>query len=339
MQEQEFRTRLQGRLGRRWTDGLWPYLKRLGFVEEAIPLGRDRGLELLEKEARAILKAVAPSVGEEKVEISRPEGPTPGQERAWAVSQLVVVQARQDPDVVSFRRKYLGDELMQWGEVEAWIQDQTDRDGPRTVDITCSLPSAHVINDRRYGWRLDPPLTEFRSGRVSTRFLSYAVPDNNWRRLIAVTADGVLDRLRILADSLANSYAWTAGQATTFVLTDLTPQVSTIRVTGLGVKVRHGVSHPWARRIVLTVDPMASPEDVLRAFQGVRQEEGLSRLRTLDPKKSRLAAFACAEHVHKPWGERLRLWNENFPEWAYLQESNFRRDALKSKRRLLYPGE
>ncbi|GAA1778214.1 hypothetical protein GCM10009735_05370 [Actinomadura chokoriensis] len=338
MHEEEFRTRLRRRLGRRFNEGLWSYLQDRGFVEDAISVGGDRGLEVLEHEARTILEAAAPTAEREKGAVSRPEGPTPGQERAWAVSQLVAVSARQDPDVVTFRRNYLGDDLMQWAEVESWIKAQAERDGGRTLDITCAMEAGRVTLEKGGGWLVDPPLARFQ-GKVSTRFLSYAVPDDDWRRIIPVAAGGVLDRLRVLADSLASYYAWTSGQATTFVLTDLTPQVSTIRARDLGIKWRHGVSHAWARRIVLTIDPMASPEDVVRAFQDVRRREGLDRVRALSPKKARLAAFACAEHRDKPWADRLQLWNDEFPQWAYSHQSNFRRDALKARSRLLYPGE
>jgi hypothetical protein len=46
---------------------------------------------------------------------------------------------------------------------------------------------------------------------------------------------------------------------------------------------------------------------------------------------------AGVEHADKPWAERLRLWNERFPDWAYGAVSNFSRDAGVAQRRLLSP--
>ena len=94
----------------------------------------------------------------------------------------------------------------------------------------------------------------------------------------------------------------------------------------------------WARWITLDIDPAATPQEVLDAFQWARRRQGLAHLRPLTLKHIRLAAFAGAEHADKSWAERLRLWNSSFPQWHLGVQSNFRRDALRAEARILYPG-
>lgn len=339
MHEEALRTHLQRRLAGRFTEGLWSYLREQGFVEDAILVGGDRGHEDLEREARRILEAAARPTERGEGEASRPEGPTPGQERAWAVSQLVAVRAHKDPEVVTFRREYLGDRLVEWSKFETWVRTQVDGDAVETLDLTCAIEAERLVDDGNGGWVISPPLARIPRGEVSIRYLSYVVPENTWVRRVRIAADSALDKLRVLAETLARAYAWTPAQAATFVVTGVTPQVSVIRVTGLGIKFRRGVSHAWARRFVFNIDPAVSPQEVLRAYKEARRKEGLSRLRPVDAKKSRLAAFAGVEHADKTWAERWQLWNRKFPEWTYSQQSNFRRDALKAQNRLLYPGE
>ena len=335
MRDSELRTAVQRRLGSRFRQGLWDYLVDRGFVDEVLDGASD--LDQLLDEARRILAAGTPSA-EHRVPAPAPREPRLGQERAWALSQLVAAHAHQDPDVIAFRHKYLGDALVEWADLDTWITAQAKLDGEPTTDVTIALPASAIADPDADELHLSPPLGRVRPSRAATRRLDYALPEDDWPRRIAVTADGTLDRLRVLAETLAKAYGWTPAQASIFVLCGVTPFIATVRITRSLAKVRHHADLVWARRITLDIDPAATPQQVLDAFQHARRQQGAAQLRPLTLKHLRLAAFAGAEHADKPWAERLRLWNTSFPRWRYVEQSNFRRDSIRAEARILYPG-
>jgi hypothetical protein len=336
MRESDLRAELRHRLGTRFSAGLWDLLVDLGFVAEVLVVGA-MDLDQLEDHARRILAAGTPSA-EHRVPAPAPREPRLGQERAWALSQLVAAHAHDDPDVITFRRKYLGTALVEWADLDTWITARAKLDGEPTTDITIALPSSTLSDPDADELDISPPLARVRPARVATRRLDYALPGDDWVRRIAVTADGALDRLRALAEALAKAYGWTPAQASIFVLCGVIPFIATVRITRSSAKVRHHADLDWARRITLDIDPAATPQQVLDAFQQARRQQGVAQLRPLSLKHLRLAAFIGAEHADKPWAERLRLWNRSFPEWHYAQQSNFRRDAIRAEARILYPG-
>jgi hypothetical protein len=335
MLESDLRIQLQRRLGTHFTTALWSYLLERDFVEEVLVGASD--LDQLVDEALSILTAGAPSA-EHRVPAPAPREPKLGQERAWALSQLVAAHAHHDPDLIAFRHNYLGDALVEWAELDTWVAARAKLDGEHTTDVTIALPASATSDPDADELHISPPLERFRPSRVATRRLDYALPGDEWIRRVALTADGALDRLRVLAEALAKAYGWTPAQASIFVLCGVTPFIATVRVTRSSAKVRHQADLLWARRITLDIDPAATPQEVLDAFQWARRQQGLAHLRPLTLKHLRLAAFACAEHAAKPWAERLRLWNTSFPEWHYAEQSNFRRDAIRAEARILYPG-
>jgi hypothetical protein len=254
------------------------------------------------------------------------------------LSQLVAAHAHHDPDVIAFRHKYVGDALVEWADLDTWLMARAKLDGDPTTDVTIALPASAIAAPDADELHLSPPVERVRPARVTSRVLAYALPGDDWTRRTAVTADGTLDRLRILAEALARAYGWTPAQASIFVLCGVPPFIATIRIIQIPAKVRHRADLVWARRITLDIDPAATPQQVLHAFQHARRQQGLAQLHRLSLKHLRLAAFAGAEHADKPWAERLRLWNRSFPKWHYAQQSNFRRDALRAEARILYPG-
>lgn len=335
MRGTELRARLQGRLGARFHQGLWDYLVDRGFVDEVLDGASD--FDQLLEEARRVLAAGAPSA-EQRVPAPAPREPRLGQERAWALSQLVAAHAHHDPDVIAFRRKYLVDALVEWDGLDTWIRAQTQLDGEPTTDVTIVIPASTISDPDADELHLSPPVERVRPTRVATRRLDYALPGDDWVRRVVVTAHGALDRLRVLAEALAKAYGWTPAQASIFILCGVPPFIATVRITRSSAKVRHHADLVWARRITLDIDPAATAQQVLDAFQHARRQQGLAQLHPLSLKHLRLAAFARAEHADKPWAERLRLWNRSFPNWRYAEQSNFRRDALRAEARILYPG-
>ena len=210
MRATELQTILQRRLGSRFHQGLWDYLVDRGFVDEVLDGASD--LDQLMNEARRILAAGAPSA-EHRVPAPAPREPRLGQERAWALSQLVAAYAHHDLDVIAFRHKYLADALVEWADLDTWITAQAKLDGEPTTDVTIVLPAGAIPDPDADELHLSPPVARVRPARITTRRLDYALPGDDWVRRVAVTADGALDRLRVLAEALAKPYGWTPAQA------------------------------------------------------------------------------------------------------------------------------
>ncbi|MFC8845574.1 hypothetical protein [Micromonospora sp. NPDC057141] len=310
-------------------------LLRDGYVDDVLAGAEEP--DWLVEQGRMILDSRAPV--ETPAESADERGPSVGQERAWALSQLVAHHAAVDPIVVAFRTKHLPDGLIPRTEVERWIQGHVESEGERASDITFTIPEGITHDWTGPTVTFNPPIAEI-TGSVSFsgRVIAYALPGDTAVRRCFVKADGVLDQLSKLGETLADALGWQPVQATVFILTGVTPMISIVRVSSPAFKVRHNVDLDWARRIKLDIDPAATPQEVLHAFEQARSEHTSVKRRSMTPKHLRLAAFACAQHSDKPWAERHRLWNEQFPEWSYPEQSNFRRDATHARYRLLYPS-
>jgi hypothetical protein len=335
MQALPVQDQLRRRLGRRYTATLWTYLQDKGYVEDVTTGAED--VAWLVQEAAKILNAAARPATDEEATAAGPQGPPPGQERVWALSRLVAEAAAQDEDVVRFRQKHLDDQLLEWADVEAWLQSKKKAEGPITKDLTITLPADVDLTSPPTMEDLLPYMRRGTGRKLSVRVLDYAIKNEQWVHRMSVSAGGCLDRLRLLSEELARGYGWVPAQATVFVLTGIPAVVPSVRVRTSEFQ-RRGIDTAWANRIVLDLDPACTPEEVSSAFQAARQQQGIGNPRSLSVKHMRLAAFACAEHVGKPWLERFELWNREFPHWPYTSQSNFRRDAIQAQYRLLYPG-
>ncbi len=334
MREAELQEYVRRKLRHTLFPAVWSLLLREQYVEDVL-VGAAEPDSLVER-AREILGSRAPV--EKTAGSADDRGPRTGQERVWALSQLVARHAAADPDVVAFRNDHLPAGLIPWDDVEKWINERADEDGERTSDVSFTIPPGTTVEWSGPTARLTPPIAEVTAGiHFSSRILAYAQPGDGGVRRRTVTAGGVLDRLGRLGEILAGAFGWQSAQAAVFVLTGVTPMIAAARVNVPAVKVRYEVGLDWARRITLDIDPGASPQEVLEAFEHARREYHHAGRRRTSVKHLRLAAFAGAEHDDKPWAERFRLWNERFPDWAYSEQSNFRRDAAEAQRRLLSP--
>jgi hypothetical protein len=227
MRESDLRRDLRRRLGPRFNEGLWELLVDLGFVAEVLVV-EAMDLEQLEDRARRIL-AAGSLAAEQRVPAPAPREPRLGQERAWALSQLVATHAHHDPDVMAFRHKYLEGALVDWANLDTWIAARAKLDGEPTTDVTIAVPASAISDADADADELDFStfLERVRPARVATRRLDYALPGDDWIRRVTVTADGVLDRLRVLDEALAKAYGWTPAQASIFVLCGVTPFIAT----------------------------------------------------------------------------------------------------------------
>lgn len=337
MLEAELEDYVRKRLRSRNFPAVWSMLLYAQYVEEVVVGGQDP--DWLVERAREIRTLLASRPADKSaVAAASASGPDAGEERMWALSQLVAREAAEDPDVVTFRAAYLPDGLIARVEVEDWINKQADRDGERTSDVSFTIPPGTTVEWDGPVPRFEPPIAAVTTGvHFSSRLLAYALPGDGGVRRRTVTANGGLDRLGRLGETLASAFSWQPAQATVFVLTGVPPMIAAVRAEVPAAKVRHESELDWARRITLDVDPGVSSQEVVSAFERARAEYHHAGRRRTTVKHLRLAAFTGAEHADKPWAERFRLWNERFPDWTYPQQSNFRRDAAAAQRRLLSP--
>lgn len=332
MREVEIRNQLEVYLSREVHDDLWTYLMDRGFVEDA-RLADD--LDLLADEVRRIWRAGTRPKRAEPLFVNASSEPSQDRERAWSLSRLVAKHAQKDDEVLAFRARHFQDGLVPWSSFDEWLQARLADPSPFTRDVTAPLPVGTEIVNENGRYRLVPPLDELHGYGISGRVLHYVLPRDTWTRSVVVAAGSVLDQLRELSQSLSSSFAWWPSQASVFVACGVTPFIAPVRTSVSAIKTRNSYDLPWARRIQLDIDPMATPEQVVRAFRTVRATMDLPRQRSMSTKHLRLAVFAGIDHEDLPWQERHRLWNERFPGWAYTQQSNFRRDAMRAQGRLL----
>lgn len=151
-------------------------------------------------------------------------------------------------------------------------------------------------------------------------------------------ARGVLDSLDALqkqqltrvADQLARLYHWSPDQAQIFVLSGQPPGIHVVEASIV-------VANPTAlSRVVLTIDPQLTAHQVAAYYQAIRTHLVRGRTRALSQKHLTLAVFA-ATRPHESWRIRMAAWNEEYPHWSYQRDSNFGRDCLSARRRLLSP--
>jgi hypothetical protein len=319
------RERLGRELGEDVDDILWEFLQDRSYVAE-LEDGTSSVAEVA-SEIRAQRAALRPRRTPAEM-----VGPPPTDVRdthAWALSAVVARMARSDRSVQAFREAELGGGLLSWEEVPDWVQRHADV-GPPTTYLTTPVPE-NLPQAGRFDIDMSAP-----RGAVSSRTLSYMGPDDKWVRL-QPTRIGPLEHLRHLSEGLAPSFAWTEAQATVFVLTDIVPFISPARVTSGGHFIRDQVSHEWARRITLVLDPTLQPAEVARIYQDTREKEGHRGRRRLSLRQANLAAFVAGRAEEESWEDARRAWNAEYPKWRYEHGSNFRRDAVVAQRRLLYP--
>ena len=335
MQPTDVRANLSHQLGpRAVTDKLWDYLVKDGDVAQVVngklPLHKftDKVIDLLEATGRTSLideTAKAPTMLERTAR---------GRDRALLLSRLMADAAAAEPGVIAFRQEALGGRLLAPDEIEAWITKTSAAEGAPTNWLALPLPEGHSVTVDASGQvRIEPPVrvTAGRFG-LETKFLDYAVPESRWTRCAPVTRGGALDGLRELSASLSQKYDWDPAAAAIFVLAGMIPLAGQLKVT-----VTANSSTFKRRTVTLEIDPALPPREVARRYSEIRRRIISGRRpRDLSEKHLSLAEFLTSE-PQEPWATRMQRWNRAHPKWKYNQESNFRRDCLKARERMLAP--
>jgi len=339
--EQDIRDAVNRALGRPVLGSIWQLLKGKRYVLEALENARaagDGSGEIFEIDSLISEAQDWQSAFEESTESKNKSADSNQYEKALmqqnkvgalrqeVLSEIYAKMAAADEDVIAFREEVLGGKTMKWGEVEAWIEGQIQKEEPYKTGGSC--------------------LT-----------LSYLIPGNKSVYHKAVRVGGVLDGLRGLSESLAKYYGWADAQATVFVLADVLPLVSLIRATytaAPGARRINGrlCSQPGAtRRITLEIDPTFTDKQVAKVYRQVRRNLlktngiGSAINRPLSEKHLELARFGIRQPEDRPAWKRLNLWNmacENRKGgeggWQETYAGNLNRDCKAAVKRLLNPG-
>jgi hypothetical protein len=271
----------------------------------------------------------------------------PMRSRRVAVSRVLAADLVTDSALWAridrFRKRYLLDTLLAWEVVDSWVGVHQQEEGSASY----SLNEVPVSREQVQGGipvapegyttltlTVTVPLPEFSTlepetrndvgagvGRLESRWLEYLNPESTTTTRSTVTAGRALDALRELSQVMADQKMypwWTRAQASTFLLTGLVPYVET-----------YGTFQ-------LDINPLLPLNKIMEQVEQTRHNLVGERARDMSLKHLHLAVFT-AEHPDEPWADRLRTWNDEYPEWRYPESrrSNFARDSLVAKRRLL----
>lgn len=268
----------------------------------------------------------------------------PPDQRLKAIAARLGAEAAEDSLVRSFRDEVLKGRLIAPQEVASWIEAQAAAEGEPTPFLHVPLPPGHEVRwggqrwpGRERFWP-DPPLT-ISQDRPATGFeheqLVYPLEDGTEGRIF-VHHGGVLSRLRSEAYQVASAYGWREAQGVLFVLTGIVPEIP--RATA---SYTIWLAWPGFDRIKLDLDATLSAGYVARLWRQLRREfplrKRIRRYRAISEKHVRLAEFYG--HASGPWRDRLRAWNEAYPDWAYSEVRNFARDCRHAWRRIFEEEE
>lgn len=315
--------------GEELDEGIWGVLVQRRLVGEA-----QQGEITIEKLADKYFeyRDVLGSVGQRRRQQEARE--LPPDDRLEVLSDLLSGRAAQEPDVLAFRSSRLRRGLLAWEDMAAWIKTQREEDGPHTSYLSVAIPDGYQLRQDKSGLIVtDPPMTvgkEAAGWGVDVRLLEYGIPDDPWTRRVPTRVQGVLDELRTLSESLAKKYGWQPSQATVFVLTGLSVQLSKGRIT-----ISHTSPYRMTGRLTLQLDPTTAPSEVLRLYRESRAELLGRRYRPLTRKHLELARFHEGRR-EAPWRELMDDWNRaQAADRHYRDWRIFRRDCVHAWERLL----
>lgn len=239
--------------------------------------------------------------------------------RLQALSEILAIEARRDPEVQRFRKEVLGGRVLSLEEAKRWIHAQAQEGASR---LGLLLP---LELQKEKGKRYIP------IGETGALFCLKQVAGRLAER---VAYEINLPDGRTILRKTGLTGFWTEPEAVRFVLCDLPPRLSPVRcrITFTGL--------PETKRIRLDIDGDATPAEVLQAFRQARRithfGESVARYRRTRPlseKALKLAVF-LAETPELRWQERMDRWNTMYPKWRYVKVVHFLRDSAKAYHRV-----
>jgi hypothetical protein len=302
----------------------------------------ENTVEWLANKIKAFMDTGGPQVGAapQFLPVRRHRRGKATQGRREAISSALDEIARQGEDVVHFRRTVLNDQLLQFEEVEGWIQEHRSKEEHRNALIVRLNRDSKL--HRQNGWQLDPPLSamgpEQIEGLAPVDALAYAKKDSKVAEYVPIGRDGAHRATWRLSNSLARTFRWQEAQATMFLLTDITPLLT--EAVHLDpppmITLPYGGFRPLSclTRVTLTIDPMMTPREVSQEYGRVRAKLLGRKPRAQSERHLQLAVFA----IKHPALDKAAMceWAQAFPNWKHRRVSLFARDARVARDRLLH---
>jgi len=301
------------RLGRSISDAAWDHAIKERRVAEALdPDHRPRAenefvvylndlLRIEDAALRKHLKSPKSSFGR------APKGRL-SSARLEAVSRLAAEHAAGDEEILRFRQRVLHrDAPMAAAEAEAYLD----------------LPQA-----REAGVRLPDDALEIL--RYHNRHVTHDL--HVWPR-------SPLDKLRKLAESLAQSYPWQPAQAAAFVLEGLIPLATPFM---LRLPQPQHDNRPRRAKLIMEIDLWIPADEVLRAYREVQREVLPGHNRPISQGSIELVNHVMRERASQidpqpTWQRLMDGWNTEHPSRRYANFRNFRSAFERASRSLLYP--
>ena len=242
-----------------------------------------------------------------------------------ALAEIMAVSAREDEGVQDFRRVVLRGRLLKRARMADWIVRKVKEQGQPTRVET--IP----VGDAPQNW-----------GAISDhRFVEYDTGDGEIY-IAPVAIGGPLWHLHNLVKTLCSRFDWESAETTRFVLTNESPGARAL----VTARRTMGSPFPAKTRIILSISPRASPDDVKRIYAAARESEPdlPKRARTISEHHAALAVFVAEHGQGQKWGSLMKRWNAEHREWAYEDVRPFNRDAHRAYRRvtgstLTYEGD
>jgi hypothetical protein len=337
--EQELRRGVEKKLGAKVPDNVWNYLKEKHFVDEALGgLGINDPASFLAKEVQLVpipagSISIPPTLTKNGRRLRRDRSlPT----RNEMISYLLAAIAANNAEVQSYRDRFLASGLLMEAAAADWIEGAAGKHR-YSYAIVVGLPQtvALELEGDPLEYRLpNTAMAEMKiEGFAPHLVLEYKKPSCNWVQRIPTGRDGELRELVKVSESLASEFGWQRAQATMFVLTGDVPGVSPSAIEVRSPPTPGLKYGAWRSRIVITVDPSLSPEEVAAIYKKSRAKLLKPRYRSLSERHMTIAGFAAAFGGVTP--ELMGKWNSKYPKWQYSRYSVFSKSARAATERLL----
>jgi len=283
--------------------------------------------------------------------------------RAKVLAQIVARQARQDPEVLNFRRTHLGGTLVAPERVPSLMRSVALRflsrwrlreAGVPVLDHRAEVTTAYrPLPPGEGGIRTQAVKIKWRSRCLTLPLRTEALPregsgapellcgsPNSTPKLVVLLPHSFLDDARILAGWLAQRYSWREPQAAWFLFTDDAPEYTPALIDLLPSMPTHLPDG----QIVLRLRPWVSEDSVGRIYRRCQKQLLGHRKREISQDKLVLYEFV-ESHMRPPpdgpdWPGLFRLWRlgdssrRTAPPRTWRQ---FQRDYSRTRALLLGP--
>ncbi|MGB9792513.1 MAG: hypothetical protein ACPLTR_08065 [Thermacetogeniaceae bacterium] len=250
-----------------------------------------------------------------------------------AFSKAVAYKVAQIPHIKKFRREVLKGKLLQPEEMEAWIEEKRKQDGTPTRFLKIRAKDIAVSIDEKSWWplKITPVFDEEDVIGVEHVYLFYP-SRNGGLKQVPINVDGILGRLKAVAVDIVTYHCtvWKEAEAVAFILTGRVPFLPKVRYK---ISFSSNGTPCW---VTLNLDARTTPQELAKEYTKIRRRVmGSYHHKPLSGKNLKLAEFTAERKEGLTWGQLMKKWNEEYPQWEYKNYRLFCRDAIGSINRLL----